>query len=174
MKPLILLGVLIISPAIHGLSCISYDQILVVPLPNLNRESFMKRIDELSSNQDEAVCSVWLVISYAENLINIKFSKLLKENKLPVDQVTFVTVVAPNQNRDIWLHHVIQYACSKSDECEKYFLFGHIEWLLGASYPDLTTNIASLIVNQNSSPGKCRDFRDDRCKMIMKIISCDP
>jgi hypothetical protein len=157
MKALILIAVLLSSSTIHGLSCIAHD-VLVVNLPNLNRESFMLELDKLSVNEDEAVCRVSLTIGYAEKQLYVEFSKLIEEGRLSINEVVFSTEVTPDRNGNILLLNVLSYACSKSDNCERHFLLNHIEWLLTATYSNLMTNIAPLIVNQNSSPGKCHDW----------------
>ena len=154
MKPSIVLLVLSIFPTIHGLSCISDQRIIPVQLANFDLDKFKEMIDQLPSMEVEGPCRVWMTINYVQQQMTIRFTKLQNGSKLASDVVQFDTIMQPDQSGMIHLGNFLEHACSKSDRCEKQFLYDHLEWLREARYTDLLKNAAPLLVGQGSSPGK--------------------
>lgn len=160
MKLWVVIAVFIIFPTIHGLVCINYNDALEMQLAKFDRENLRKQLDRLSVNQDKDLCRVLIVIGYAAQVMNVKFTKLLENSLLPIGEIQFTNFFKPDTNGKIRLINAFEYACSNYDGCDKKFVLDHIEWLLKTEYTDFLQNIIRLTVGQNKPSGKCRDSHE--------------
>jgi hypothetical protein len=170
MKALIVLGALVIFPTVYGVACIDIA-IFQITLANFNINRVKQEIDQLSANEIRDVCRVQVIFSYGQQQLGIAFSKMFEGNNIPVDEVTFFTVIQPDSNNDILYFHGLQYACSSSDGCEKQFVLDHIEWLFNMKFTDFLSNSAPLLLGSGIPPGKCHDFRNNSCLMLQGEVT---
>jgi hypothetical protein len=161
MKSLIVVVVLSIFPAIHGLSCIALERQVSVPISNLNLANFVQFVDQQPVSEDQDHCRVLILINYPEQLLGIQFTKILEPNPLSVGEVQFATIITQGDNGSIRLIHALETACSTSDNCEKQFLIHHLDWILKVQYTDFFQNGVALLLGGNSSSGKCYNSLND-------------
>jgi len=159
MKVLIVLGVFVIFPTIHALSCISMDtnSYLEIPFHIFDTDVLKQQLNQLPLNESEDVCRVMAVVDHGNQAVVVQFSNLLQGSELPTDQVAFLTVIGLDTNRNIVHYHYLEYACSNYDGCEKQFVLDHIEWLFKLEYTNLSANVRPFLLATGNWSGKCHD-----------------
>ncbi len=103
-------------------------------------------INKLTTSKDE-MCAVEIKIFYKSRRIEISFDETFKPNDLIINfHMRMITSVIADTAKTIDLINILQFACNNTDQCDRYFFLGHIDWLFDATYDKLVNTTVPLLL----------------------------
>ena len=155
MQHLALFILFVSSTTANGLSCISTDEPVVVPLSELDFDALEERIDNLKSTigLEDDLCRVGIVLDYDQKVLTIEFTEQIGDSELKEDQVAFTTLFQLSNDGNHNVINVFESACIEN-ECENEFLMGMIKWLSTYKYEKLQNDVMPLMIGDTQASGE--------------------
>ncbi|CAF4228426.1 unnamed protein product, partial [Adineta steineri] len=142
-------------PNIHTLSCINFEYTVNVPINTFDRNGLKVLLDGYEIDASFSECRVEIVVVYPQQILQIKFSKLVPNTTISVGIVTFRTLVRYINEDNTMTAHILISACSNSDGCDKQFILDHVEWLVRMKYDDFSKISFQLLVGEDDKIQIC-------------------
>ncbi|CAF1447102.1 unnamed protein product [Adineta steineri] len=144
-----------IFPSIHTLSCINFEYTVNVPINTFDRNAFKVLLDGYEMDADYSECRLQMAVVYPQEVLQIKFSKLIPKTTISVGSVTFRTLVRYINEDNTMIAHILISACSSSDGCDKQFTLDHVEWLVRMKYDDFSKISFQLLFGEDDKIQTC-------------------
>ncbi len=150
---------LITTSSTNALFCIDTDE----PIKISNDFTFaavQKAINNLAVTNKSIKCLVEIGFDYYHQDIEIGFGEAAsKSSYLNTNRkvrVSFSMVLADGKTifNPAEIENIVGFACDYADECDRRFVFDHLEWLFNAKYDKLVSVIRSLLTADNDNTGK--------------------
>ncbi|CAF1182887.1 unnamed protein product [Rotaria sordida] len=160
MKLLALLSFfVVITTRCNALLCFDAKTAIVIPLDNFSLNDFMKIIKNFSSTNGHEKCLVEIQINYGQEILNVLFGSIANSNSLTTNSQIYIDTYIILNQPEIHMEsnnimNNIRFICNTND-CNRQFVFDHLEWLLEVEYNDLVSNISPLLINKNEKTDKC-------------------
>ncbi|CAF4145468.1 unnamed protein product [Adineta steineri] len=151
----ILISFFAIVPSIHTLSCINFEYTVNVPINTFDRNAFNVLLDGYEMDAGFSGCRVEMVVVYPQQILQIKFSKLVPNTTISVGIVTFRSLVRYINKDNTMIGLILISACSNFDGCEKQFTLDHVDWLVRMKYDDFSKISFQLLLGEDDKIQVC-------------------
>ncbi|CAF3697987.1 unnamed protein product [Rotaria sp. Silwood1] len=147
----LLLLLLNIPLEIFGIYCIYSEGSSEWSLDDLNNDIFKEKVDKYpvyDYNDDNVdMCRVEIYVDYKSRLLIISFGDSFQWSKLDHGEGRLDFLIMFNQDNitQADYYNVLEYACYDQDECNKLFVYHHIDWLININYTQFETNLRSIL-----------------------------
>jgi hypothetical protein len=155
---LITIFLFIITSRSNALNCTDADQ----PIEILNDFTLLavkEALNNLTVTDRYDQCLVEIYMDYLGQYIKITFGTalqshhLMRNQEVRIEFLIRLTEDEPDFNSAIT--NILEFACDYTDECDRYFVLNHLEWLFKAKYIELDSAIRpSLTANDDNNTGK--------------------
>jgi hypothetical protein len=154
----LVLTLVFISTSTNALSCIHADE----PIKISNDFTFAaveKALGDLPSDDGYDECLVEIKFDYDHQDIEISFDTAFQSSYLDTNRevrLDFWMALADGKTifKPAKIKKVVEFACDYADQCDRHFVFDHLEWLFNAKYDKLESGIRPLLTADNENTGK--------------------
>ncbi len=156
----IFLFFLCIPQEIFGISCIYSEESLEWKLNEFDLDAFEKTMDEIPNvnvdykDDNINMCRIEIYIDYQSNQLILSFADSFDWSPLDHGEGRLEFLIMFHQNKSVdGYYHVLEYACHDENQCEKIFLFHHIQWLKQVNYSIFQKHLTDLLFTNASQTG---------------------
>jgi hypothetical protein len=166
-----------IPKEIFGIYCIYSEVPLELPFDNFNLSDFEMSIDTLPSydykDDNIDMCRLEIYVDYNNRSLVISFADSFEWSQLDDGEGRLDLLIVLNQsNTEVQIYNILEYACYDRNECDKLFLFNHINWLREVNYTIFQEHLSSLLSSKSNPTGKIYFFLFDLHNLIYDLEYC--
>jgi hypothetical protein len=140
--------------SIYCLNCtVSKKQSFV--LNTFNNLEFEKTINNLNDQPaKKKKCYVKLIIAYTNNRFDLEFPEKSPNDDNTIQiEMTFLPIHRPLINQSATLN--IIYSCSSRNDCNRYYVFGHISSMIAMNYSEIQGKLFQLFSVKQKGEFSC-------------------
>jgi len=135
---------------VNGIDCIYWGEPYEYPLNNFTYENFQMEINKFPSyDYQDDMCRVEIYIESKSGQIIISFADSFQWYPLDDGEARLDFLITFDKNTlESEYFNALEYACYDVPQCDKLFVFNHIQWLLQVNY-SIFENQLKLVLLKN-------------------------